>query len=147
MNDIQTLGNTYENTHEVGELDYRGFKLKFYFDEIEKQYYTYWQGKRIDFGICNSLYNSDMEYIIDKELNLITYITRDLNFSREGGMFELSYFKNGGYIDVGLYQGGRLIKVFNVDLNLPDSSNYLVATPDKIKLMEEALNFIKNNLR
>ena len=147
MNDVQTLGNTYEDTHVTDTLEYRGFTINFYFDDEQKQFYTYWLGKRIEFGVCNTSYKLDMEYIVDTEVDLITYITRDLKFTREAGLFRLSFFKNGGYIDAGLYQNERLVKVFSIDTDLPNSSNYLTATPKKIQLMEDALKFIKNNLK
>lgn len=144
MNDIQALGNTYEDTHVVDCLNYRGFHINFYLDEVQGQYYTYWQGKRIDFGVYNTSYKNDMEYLIDRELDLITFITEKYEINPISGKYRLAFFKNNGYYDAGLYENGRLVYIINTDLQQRTADNYLEEGPAIKALIQAALLYLEN---
>lgn len=57
-----------EKEEVVSSMEYKGFKLNFYFDDYGQQFYTKFNGEIISFGTFNSNYKEEAKYIIDKYL-------------------------------------------------------------------------------
>lgn len=103
---------TAENLENCGilidTLDYRGFKINFYEDQLGRQLVSVWRNQLLEFGSDSTSYREDMMLIIDDYLDTIT------RFKEYPGLHgsKLAYFQNGGYRDIQLSYKGRLLKLY-----------------------------------
>ena len=96
----------------IDTLDYREQHIDFYNDDYGQQVYTVWNNENISFGTYNSNYKSDMKYLIDRKLDLITDFPELMPEGIYGA--ELRWFDNSGWDDIKLTYKGRIIKIYTV---------------------------------
>jgi hypothetical protein len=90
----------------VETVFYRGKTIEIYEDTIGHQILALWEGKWVELGYYNTVYQEDLKLLIDDELDTI------YRFPTFPYGAKLSYFQNGGHRDVKLEFRGRLLKVF-----------------------------------
>ena len=93
---------------------YRGITVTCYEDCIGHQVVFPWQGKVIELGECNTVYQDDIRLILDDYLDTITRFNEYPEFYGA----KLTWFQNGSFSDVKLLYRGRILKVYtNVNEN------------------------------
>lgn len=92
----------------LDSFTYRGLTVDFYEDCLGHQVVAMWQGKVLEFGEYNTVYQDDMKLIIDDYLDTITRFSQD--FKLYGA--KLTWFQNGAYRDIKLVYRGRILKVY-----------------------------------
>lgn len=110
---------------------YRGIQVDFYNDPVGEQAIAVWNDSILEFGYYNTLFLSEVEALIDDQLDTITRFedTPELY----GG--KLEYFQNGSFSDLRLSYRGRVLKVFlDIDEN------------DLFSIIEESKKIIFNYL-
>ena len=107
---------------------YRGITVDCYEDCIGHQVVFPWQGKVIELGEYNTVYQDDIRLILDDYLDTIT------RFSEYPELYgsKLEYFQNGNFRDIRLMYRGRLLKCF-----------LITNTVDEKKIIEESIQFLK----
>lgn len=87
---------------------YRGITVNCYEDYIGHQVVFPWQGKVVELGSYNTVYQDDIRMILDDYLDTIT------RFSEYPELYgsKLEYFQNGNFRDIRLMYRGRLLKCF-----------------------------------
>ena len=107
---------------------YRGITVDCYEDRLGHQVVFPWQGKVIELGEYNTVYQDDIRLILDDYLDTIT------RFSEYPELYgsKLEYFQNGNFRDIRLMYRGRLLKCF-----------LITNTVDEKKIIEESIQFLK----
>lgn len=107
--ELNLLKTSSVDPFKVDELEYRGFSVKFYEDEISHQIYAEVNGEIVYFGIGNSLYIDDIKKLIDFKLDTIKI------FKPYRAI--LLYFINGTHMhkDIKLVQDNRILAVYLSD--------------------------------
>lgn len=114
---------------------YRGITVDCYEDCIGHQVVFPWQGKVVELGSYNTVYQDDIRLILDDYLDTIT------RFSEYPELYgaKLTWFQNGSFSDVKLLYRGRILKVYtNVDENdlfwMVDDARKVLLTHNSIKI-------------
>lgn len=88
-------------------LSYRGLTFEVYYDPLKDQFYTFYDGDQLDFGLNNYDYTKDLKKFIDLKLDCIKLFN--------GFRSILFYYNNAGTRDIKLVQQRRLLKVYLLD--------------------------------
>lgn len=87
---------------------YRGITVDCYEDRLGHQVVFPWQGKVIELGEYNTVYQDDIRLILDDYLDTIT------RFSEYPELYgsKLIRFQNGSFSDIKLVYRGRILKIY-----------------------------------
>lgn len=116
-----------EDKDSVTTIDYRGFSVPVYIDEVGQSYYCKFDGEEVSFGSFNTSFIDDIHYLVDEKLDVIYKFPKGHFFGAK-----LKWFDNAGFRDIQLTYRQRILKVWLVEDSSAVNEQNLIQEAEQI---------------
>lgn len=116
-----------EDKDSVTTIEYRGFSVPVYIDEVGQSYYCKFDGEEVSFGSFNTSFIDDIHYLVDEKLDVIYKFPKGHFFGAK-----LKWFDNAGFRDIQLTYRQRILKVWLVEDSSAINEQNLIQEAEQI---------------